>query len=232
MALSFIEQKDNQVIAKQKLQVIVSKEMFEDGLAEIIDTDVQTLGFFIFRVLDPKSPTKYKDYQVNLPIVVKINAFKVDQDAKNYYVEFEPGDIIIENTQYFKRVDTVNKFLNYLIAAKINVKNPEDLILLFQQNAAMNDTRIAAQPAIVEALTAELVRWIEDETVPLRLALKKPGVKPEDFMLISIKNISRVTSVFNGVSFEDINKSLQAAVVMSRGNKEQIESPVEQILKY
>jgi hypothetical protein len=206
--------------------------MFDDGLAEIIDTDVQTLGFFIFRVLDAKTPTKYKDYQVNLPIVVKINAFNVDQDSKNYYIEFEQGDIIIENTQYFKRVDTVNKFLNYLIAAKINVKNPEDLILLFQQNAAMNDTRIAAQPVIVEALTAELVRWAGDETKPLRLALKNPAVKPEDFTLSSIKNISRVTSVFNGVSFEDINKSLQAAVVMSRGNKEQIQSPVEQILKY
>lgn len=229
---SFFEQKDNQVIAKQRLQVIIPKVMFDSNLAEIVDTSVQTLGFVVFRAFAGADDTKFKDYFLNLPIVIKINSFNIESDSVNSYITFDKGDIIIENTQFFKRVDTVNKFLNYLIAAKINVRNPEDLIKLFQQNAAMNDTGIASQPAVVEALTAELVRWDKDETVPLRLALKDKAVKPSDFKLISIKNVSRVTSVFNGVSFEDINKSLQASVIMSRGNKEQIPSPVEQILKY
>jgi hypothetical protein len=227
----FIEQKNNQVIAKQNLQVVISKDMFTNNLAEVIDTDIHMLGFFIFRVPAGKDGG-YKDIQVNLPIIVKISAFNIDTDSKNHYIEFEAGDIIIENTQYFKRVDTVNKFLNYLLASKINVSNPEDLIKLFQQNAAMNDTRIASQPAVLEALTAELVRWDKDETLPLRMALVDPNVKPEDFSLVSIKNVSRVTSVFNAVAFEDMNKSLQASVTMTRGKKNQILSPVEQILRY
>ena len=79
---------------------------------------------------------------------------------------------------------------------------------------------------------SELVRWDKDETKPLRLALKDKSVSKRDFKLISIKEVTRVTSVFNAISFEDINKSLQSAVIMSRGEKDQIVSPVEKILKY
>jgi hypothetical protein len=232
MKFPFIEQKDNKVIAKKYIRVIISKQMFEDELAEVIDTDIQTLGFFVMRVSDDASFAKYKDYQVNLPVVIKINAFNATDDSEGKYVTFEPEDVIIESTTYFKRVDSVNKFLNYLIAAKINVNSPEELIGLFSKNAQMNDTRVASQPVVIEAITSELVRWDKDETKPLRLALKDKSVSPKDFKLISIKEISRVTSVFNAISFEDINKSLQSAVIMSRGEKDQIISPVEKILKY
>lgn len=232
MKYSFYEQKDNKIIARKNIRVIVPKQMFEDDLAEVVDTDVQTLGFFTMRVSDDPSFAKFKDYQVNLPVVVKINAFNATDSSEGKQIDFEPGDVIIESTTYFKRVDSVNKFLNYLIAAKINVKAPEDLIGLFTQNAQMNDTQVASQPVVIEAITSELVRWKEDETKPLRLALKDKNVSKKDFKLISIKEISRVTSVFNAISFEDINKSLQSAVIMSRGDKDQIISPVEKILKY
>jgi hypothetical protein len=232
MKYSFIEQQGDKLVAKKFIRVIISKQMFEDSLAEMIDTNIQTLGFFIFRVSDDNQFTKYKDYQVNLPVVIKINAFNITDFSDGKYIEFEPGDIIIESTSFFKRVDSVNKFLNYVISAKINITSPEDLINLFSQNASMNDTRVASLPVVIEAITSELVRWKQDETKPLRIALKDKKVSKTDFKLISIKEISRVTSVFNAISFEDINKSLQSAVIMSRGNKDQIISPVEKILKY
>ena len=232
MKYNFIDQSDNRITAKKHIKVLIAKQMFEDGLAQVVDTDVQTLGFFIMRVSDDASFSKYKDYQVNLPVVVKINAFTMREDSENVQIVFEPDDVIIESKSYFKKVDTVNKFLNFLIAAKINVRNPEDLIGLFAKNAQMNDTRVASQPVVIEAITSELVRWDKDETKPLRLALKDKSVSKRDFKLISIKEITRVTSVFNAISFEDINKSLQSAVIMSRGEKDQIASPVEKILKY
>ena len=227
----FIEQKDNKVIAKKKVTLVVPKQMFEDRLAETLDTNIQTLGFFVFEV--EETPEKVKRYQVNLPVLVSINAFTaITRQGGDVAVSYDVGDVIIESTTYFKRVDAVNKFLNYLIAAKIEVSDPEELIDLFQKNAAMNDTRLSSQPAVVEALVSELVRWKQDETVPLRLALKGKGVDRKEFKLISIKEISRVTSVFNAISFEDINRSLQSAVLMSRQDKQQSESPVEKVLHY
>lgn len=232
MKYPFIEQSNNRIVAKKYIKVMVDKQMLDDGIAEIVDTDIQTLGFFIFRVSDSSDFSTYKDYQVNLPVVVKINAFNMTDEDGYKCAIFEPEDVIMESTTYFKRVDAVNKFLNYLIASKINVRNPEDLIGLFSKNAQMNDTRVASQPVVIEAITSELIRWSKDETKPLRLALKDKSVSPNDFKIISIKEISRVTSVFNAISFEDINKSLQSAVIMSRGEKDQLVSPVEKILKY
>lgn len=229
---SFFSQKDGKIIANSKLQVIISKELFDDGIATFVDTAVHTLGFFIFKVYSSADGSKFKLYQCNLPIVVSLNAFSISNDSDNYYIEFEKDDIILNSTSYVKRVNAVNDFLKFMISAKLNVTKPDELIKLFQQNAAMNDTRIASQPSIVEALAAELVRWDKDETKPLRLALKDKGVSIKDFKLVNIKEISRVTSVFNAISFEDINKSIQSAVIMSRNNKEQITSPVEKILHY
>lgn len=231
--LDFIEQKESQVFAKQKLDIVLTKQMFDDGLASIIGSEVHTLGFFIIRTINgAEGKETYKNYTVNLPVMIKLNAFNSSDEKEGMVIHYEKDDIIIEEASYFKRVDAVNKFLNFLVATKIEVKNPEDLIKLFQQNARMNDVKLSSQPVIVEAIISELVRWDKDETKPLRLALKDKKVKKTDFNLVSIKEISRMTSVFNAISFEDINKSLQSAVLMSKTNKDQLISPVEKTLTY
>jgi Fe-S cluster assembly iron-binding protein IscA len=224
-SFDFIRQDGVRVIATKPVSAVVSKQLFEDGLAENVETTIQTLGFFHFEVGD-------KRYQVNLPVEVTLNAFNVETRDGDTVINYAEGDVIIESTTYFKRIEAVNKFLNFLIGSKIDVDNPEDLVVLFQKNAQMNDTRLSSQPVVVEALVSELIRWNKDETTPLRVALAKSGVQKGDFKLISIKEISRVSSVFNAISFEDINRSLQSAVLMTRRDKPQSQSPVEKVLNY
>lgn len=227
MLNSLIEQNGDIVSAKKDVRVLIEKDMLDTGLAEVVDTEIHTLGFLKF--FDGDSDTYY---QLNLPVVVKVNAFSAEETREGIYLRFEKGDVIIESATYFKRADAVNKFLNYLVGNKLDVESPEDLVKLFRQNASMNDTKLSSQPVVVEAIISELVRWSRDETVPLRIALRDKKVKKTDFKMVSIKEIPRVTSVFNAVSFEDINKSLQSAVVMSRTDKDQLISPVERILHY
>lgn len=222
-----IEQKEASLVAKKDMAVLVPKELFEDSIAVVEETTVRTLGFINFVDKDAKIM-----YPLNIPVSISLNAYNSEETSKGKLILYEKGDIIIESLTYIKRVGDVNQFMKYLVGSKINVSNPEDLVKLFMMSASMNGVKLAALPSVIEAIVAELVRWDKDETKSLRLALKDKKVKKTDFKTVSIKEICRLTSVFNAVSFEDIKKSLQSAVVMSRSDSEQIISPVEKVIHY
>lgn len=222
-----IEQKDNFLIAKKDMIVLVPKELFDDSIAVVEETSVRTLGFIFFVDKEAKQM-----FPLNIPVSIKLNAFNSEDTPKGKLIYYEKDDIIIESTTYIKRVGDVNQFMKYLVGSKINVSNPEDLVKLFMLSASMNGVKLAAFPSVIEGIISELIRWDKDETKPLRIALKDKKVKKSDFKTVSIKEICRLTSVFNAVSFEDIKKSLQSAVAMSRSDSDQIISPVEKVIHY
>jgi hypothetical protein len=221
----FIKQEKDQLIATTDLQIVLDKDLFDSEIANIKDNTIHTIGFFQFKVNNAT-------YQVNLPVEVVLNFSEIETDKDNLYIHYSKNDIIIDSTTYIKSASNVNKFINYLISGKIQVKNPEDFIFLFTNSAKMNNVRFSAQMSSIEAMAAELTRYSKDETKTLRIALRDKNVNKNDFVISSIKNIPRSTSVFNALSFEDINKSLQSAVLMSRKNKDQNISPIEKIIYY
>jgi hypothetical protein len=88
------------------------------------------------------------------------------------------------------------------------------------------------QSALIEGMIGELCRYSEDDTKPFRLALKDKNVTRDQFIMVNIKDVARLSSVFSAISFEDIKKSLESSVLMTRNNSEQAISPVETVLKF
>jgi hypothetical protein len=62
------------------------------------------------------------------------------------------------------------------------------------------------------------------------MAIDKKGVSPTDYTLINIKDIGRNRSVFGALSFEDVKKSLQAGVYLSRTKSMDNVSPVDDLI--
>ena len=225
----FIEQKNDQVICKKKLRVVIDQEMFDDGMSEIIDDKLSTIGFLTFEV-------ESKKYRLSLPITIMINASNIYKEDTNYYIDFEPNDVIIDKALFTVSATigakNANAFLSSLTTAKVHTSKPEKLTEIFKLNTSMNGINLAVQSALVETMISELTRYDKDVSIPYRIALNSPKVKEGEFKMVNIKEISRLSSVFNAISFEDIKKSIEASVLMTRNKKDQNISPVEAVLKY
>jgi hypothetical protein len=230
MNIGCIRQDKNTVIANDdNVVLIISSDLIDNEIAEVHSEHIDTLGFFEIRHYS--SPDKFKSWNATIPFNIKLNILRMEKESDGVHLYYNKNDIIINSTEFFRKADNVNKFLSLLTTSKIKVKNPTKLVSLFKENATKNDIKLAVPSVAIEAMISELIRWNKDTTRPLRIALKNKDVKITDFTLVSMKEVSRLTSVFNAISFEDINKSVQAGVSMTRNNQEQIISPVEKLIQ-
>ena len=230
----FYKQENDQIVALKKLQVVTYQDMFDDGLAEIVDDKLVTFGFITFRV--PKG-NSYEEYKLELPLEITINAANIYKEESAYFIDFEVNDVIIDQTTYLVSAPigskNANDFLTLLIGGKIVPDRLEDLVEMFKENTILNQTTLRVQSALIEAMVSELARYKDNEMVPFRIATKNPKVNLEkDFVMVNIKDVARLSSVFNAISFEDTKKSLESAVLMTKRNDSQSISPVEAVLKF
>lgn len=233
MKFPFIEQTSaGQLVAKQDLSVVISKEMFTDGLAEIIDSGIKTFGFFDFRVYTNSDQTKWDTYKVSVPVDLIIASTDRREVGDDVLIDYSKGMVIIEKLTFIKNVDNVMSFFNFLTGGKIMASSQDELVRLFKENSGLNGVSLNAQSSLIEAMVSEMTRFAGNPSIPFRLAYGKKGVGPKDFVFVNIKNIARLSSVFSAISFEDINKAIQSAVEITRTDTEQTLSPVEDVLKF
>ena len=229
----FYKQDDERLVATKKLDVLIDNELFKSNIAYDIDTDIVSLGIFKFRVYtDSKDLSKTKIYNCNLPVMIKINANERRHENDYTVLSFEPNDIIVTKSIFFKDAKNANKFMNWLISGKIDVGNIENLIMIFKQILLMNGLRLPVQSTLIEAMLSEQIRWKENLHIPFRIVSGEKGIKDTDYKIVSIKEVARLSSVFNAISFEDIKKAYQASISMTRNNTPQNPSPLEAVLYY
>jgi hypothetical protein len=208
--------------------------MFEDGLSEIKDDKLITIGFIEFRIW--KNEKDFYVKKLEFPMDIVLNAPDIYKEGEYYFIDFQPNDIIIEKTMFVTSATigakSANGFLNLLTTAKINPEKPEDLIQIFKNATSLNGLKLKVQSSLLEAMISELTRYVDDDTIPFRIALRSNKVGMKDFKMVNIKDVARLSSVFSAISFEDIKKSLESSVLMTRNNSEQAISPVESVLKF
>ena len=179
----FIEEKNNQVICKKKLTILIDQDMFDDNIAEIIDDKLSTMGTLTFLV--DNGGGKTKEYRLALPITILLNATDIYKDSGYYKIDYEPNDIIIEKALFFLSATigakNANGFLGVLTTAKLHVDRPEGLVDLFKLNTKLNGINIGVQNILIEAMVSELCRYRKDNTIPFRIALKNKSVTFKDF---------------------------------------------------
>jgi len=224
---SYLQKKDNSLIVLKPIKLYIPKLNFESNLASIEDSNIIAFGIFSFESMDGKDK-----FDCRFPLRIKLNFFKMESEGDNYIFYYEKDDVIIEQMVFVDNVKEANAFMNLLNGAKISVSSPQELIDAFYGNMNLNKVRIKVPSELIEAMISEMVRWDKDIAIPFSTKVGTPGVKDSDFVLINIKDIPRVTSVFSAISFEDVKKALQASVFMTRTNQLQSIGPIETVLHY
>ena len=224
----YIVKKGTSLVCKQAVKIIIPKTNFDNNLSEFKDSQIITQGLFKMSSMDGKD-----NFEVKLPLSIKLNFYDMTSDSDNFYFPYKENDVIIEDMVFIPNVKQASAFLNLLTAGKINTNSFTDTVDVFKKSMSYNKVNINVPSELVECMIAEMARYKNDTTIPFRIAYGTiKGVSESDYMMFNYKDIARMTSVFGAVSFEDIKKSMQSAVFMTRTNQDQTITPTESVLKY
>lgn len=223
----YIDKVGKQAVAIKPLNILIPKQNIDSGVATMIDDKIHTFGIFEFESTDGKDR-----FACNYPLELILNIFDMDKDEDYFILKYDTDDVIIESMGFIPNAKRANGFMNFLTQGKIVASSKEDLVDIFRNNMTMNGVSMNVASEIVEAMISEMIRYKKDLAMPFRLVEEQPGVQPDDFSLINIKDIARLSSVFGAISFEDVKKALQAGVYITRTGQEQFVPPTESVLKY
>lgn len=215
------------VTAKKDLVIKLNKENFNTGFAKEVDSTIATYGIFEISDLEDKS-----SFDCFFPLVMKLNVFtRDDEDSKYVKLLYRKDEIVADTVVSVGSAKDISLFLGYLMRGAVDIEKPEDLVEAFKGNMLGNGISSNVPSALLEIMIGDMYRYSKDTTIPLRIALANPKVQPTDFEIVNIKELSRLSSVFNAISFEDMKKALQASVAITRSGKLQTPSPIESVLR-
>jgi hypothetical protein len=243
MNLTFLEQKDNQVVfTGYKLVIFIPKEYFKQEIAEEYGRKISTLGIFIMAYYKDEN-AKPILYQMNLPENIFFT-FSEQEDVKGKikkdfqedsytkYTLFQ-NDLFIEKLTIESTYENTEKFVKLHYNAKIpkSVKY-SDIHKLYLENMDTNDTDLKVPSSILEMMIGELARYKNNLEIPFRKAIASKDISELDYTSISIKELARINSTFTGITSEDMDASITAAVAKAKTGGVELDTPIEPVIKY
>lgn len=224
-----------------ELLIYIPKVYFELEISEMKGSILSTIGIFKFGVkFTEGGEDNY--FVLNTPNTIDIpyeeyyetkTMLKDDIEETAYFVfVLHSGDVFLQSEEIISSVKNVEKFINLLHSGHLPKISYSALYKQYQQVQQDNGIVFDVPSSMLEGSIAEIARSSKNIRVPLRMVKGATG-KPEEFVLINIKALPRLTNTFAGLSFEDINTSLVSSISRKRsGQGDTNTSPMEEILYY
>jgi hypothetical protein len=81
-------------------------------------------------------------------------------------------------------------------------------------------------------MIGELTRYKNNLEIPFRKAIASKDISELDYTSISIKELARINSTFTGITSEDMDASITAAVAKAKTGGVELDTPIEPVIKY
>jgi hypothetical protein len=230
---------DSMVVDATQIIIYIEKSFFDDGLAIELGEKIETTGLFYIGVKYTPTGTE-KMFRFTAPVSLAIN-FKDRFSVTTGFEGADPvpyecarllkGDIFVHNLNHVQDIDNAITFLKVFNLARIPRSMPyNSLVELYKGAASFNGINFRVPSLLIEVIISELCRKATDNTQPFRLDAGKG--KTDGYKMIPIKKIAEVSSVFNAISFENLNQAIQSSVSSTRSGKKQRVSPIEKTIFY
>ena len=233
---------DDQLInTADQISVFVHSYYFDKNLAFYEGSNITTVGVLYLEVL-PKLGQPAQTFALDLPIDLSVHftstskvrrKFKGMAEEDEFEVFIVPkGEVFINSMTHIVRPASVKGFLDYLMAGTLPDETPYSRLLTYVRNAAsMNNFSLGVPSLLLEVMVSELCRNKDEETQSFRYVAGQSGAEL-GYVSAKIKDIPKLSSVFSGVSFENINEALISGVLLTKEGKEQKDPPSEKVLHY
>lgn len=239
-----LKNKDNKgFLESGRLEILLPDSYFEHKLSSIHGEFVESLGFAIYRFYEKPSsdkPTKIGVLNVPTKIVLyptdilqnqTIQVHKTSDPISYTVLTFEAGTpVLLLNTIH--DLSNVDLFMGALFGGHIDTNIPYDLLApAWIQNLLLNDEDLGINFTIMSVIVSELCRYKKDKSKKFaEVIAKDPSIPMTDYTFVNFREICANSSVLAALAFEDMNSMLDSALNMTREEKEQSISPLEQML--
>lgn len=245
MNYKFLKRVENTIYFDgEVMEIYIPKSYFKENTAYFKGEKISTLGIFEF-IVYPDQDRKSKSselHSLNLPLDVTfefVDYYESDNIQGGYpgsYYVFilENGCMFIDSVIKERSATSAKNFIFKFHSGKLSKNLSYDKILdAYLSCIDLNSVKLNNASSMFEMIIAELSRSKVDEKIPFRMAINSnPKLSLTDYNLINIKQLPNINSTFASMMFENIDQSIHYSLLKTKNNEEEVESPLEKIIKY
>ena len=207
--------------------------------AEDLASTIKVLGFFNVGIFDNG---KLKEMRtLNLPTMIVINVY----DSEVREVELSNKQIVqCKVVKYLKDAkimqsmifeDDINskQYLKSMTAGNLPNLIPYSKALeVWRKNQELNNVHFGVSSCYLEVILSAMYRNPNDLSQKFAKIASNKGVSDYGYATASIRQICQYNSTFSALTFEDMDSMITTSLNKSRENVKEVESPLEQIIKF
>ena len=227
------------VCIADEMRIYIPVEYFNKETAIWYGDKVKTYGNFIVSFVNG---TTEKFFQFDISINVSVcfteqlqGNFKLpgtSSEEAYFVLKNFKDEVFIESSSHVQSLDDAKAFMNSLNGGKIPTSIPySEMVSRIEYNMEINNIGVPVPSIVLEVMVGEMARDEKDEFTPFRKIAGRSGAEA-GYTFCKLKELPNLNSVFAGVSFEDINKSIQQAVRLTIEDRPQKKQPIEDIIYY
>lgn len=231
---------DNIIFDGSYMECYIPEYYFDSKYSENFGNSIRTLGVFSARAFLKDKPMKLET--VAVPTMIDIFPSHMEKKElilvegrlpKPYYIcKFYKGDVLMKK-HTIPNSTNVEIFLNMILRGKvIDTIKYSQVIDLWHKNLKLNNMSLGTTSTVLETIIAEIYR---NKNKPEEKFGKYIGINPTasqyDYIPANIREICSRNSTFAALTFEDMDAMITTSLNINKLNKEQTQSPIENIIK-
>lgn len=215
----------------------------ESSVAYFTGDAVQVLGLFHMRFFESDEEAEDRDSKhlctfkypnsINThPTSFEKMKLTINNIEDTYYVLQYYMDDIMMDSHNVQSVLNCEAYMDCLIKAKFpETIDYQDFLLNWVKNFSTNGIDPGTKAVVMQLIISENVRYAKDPRIPFRkVAAKMDTIKPEDYVMYNMNNISANNSVLSGIGFERVKEKIGTSITMSMSGAKQNVSPLEKVM--
>jgi hypothetical protein len=200
---------------------------------------IDVLGFFTVGIFENGT---LKDLRIlNLPTMITINVYDYElrevelnnhQVMQCKVVKYLKDAKIMQSALFAN--DTYSKeYLKFITSGNLPKIIPYSKSLnIWRKNQEINNVHFGVSSLYLELVLSVMYRNPNNMSQKFAKIASNEGVSDYDYTMANIRQICQYNSTFTALTFEDIDSMITTSLNKSRDKVKEIESPVEQIIKY
>lgn len=243
MLNQFLRKVDDKIIfTGDVLEFYIPMAYFDTNNARFEGSEVISLGVFPVRVFKDGSDKPLLTETLNLPSWITM--FPSSTRTETIYITGYEKDPKYNVLTFYKNApvtysyvkqdsDMVQKYLDLILAGKLDNVPYSAMLRLWDKNLVMNGTGLDVPASSKEIVLSEMYTARDNPDITYGYAKNlNPKLNEFEYYSRNIRDICSRSSAFAALTFEDFDTMLASSLNMNKENKTQNISPLEKVIKY
>lgn len=213
---------------------------FENKWARELSDTIQSFAVFNIGIFEHGTLKEMK--LLNIPSQMDFYVYDTEKRVVDlegspntpcFIIKYIKGQKVMENAM-IQDSQNAEMFLDMILKGKVPSTIPYTKALqLWMANQQMNHVNFGVPSSTLEMILGVCYRDKNDITQKFASVIGKDiSVSPYDYSMANIRKICQYGSTFTAMTFEDINSMITVSVNRTREKKNEMESPIEKIIKF